>query len=102
MFALADAPLVESTYYYQANIIGHTELEWGFQFDSVSGALGLGFFSGPSAESSDALAATRRRHGGRWNVACCDGHVEDLRTAQLYDRNQPVVRARWNNDNQPH
>lgn len=102
MFALADAPLAETTYYYQANIIGSTELELGFHLDSVAGDLGLGFFSGQTAEASEALAATRRRHGGRWNVACCDGHVEDLRTAQLYDRNQPAVRARWNNDNQPY
>lgn len=41
----------------------------------------------------------QKRHGNRWNVAFCDGHVENLRTARLYDgRNQMIVR-RWNRDN---
>jgi prepilin-type processing-associated H-X9-DG protein len=47
-------------------------------------------------------AQIRQRHGGRWNVAFCDGHVENLRSASFFDFRRDNVLARWNNDNQPH
>src|SRR5207245_397668 len=28
--------------------------------------------------TDQAVKATQRRHGGRWNVSFCDGHVENL------------------------
>jgi prepilin-type N-terminal cleavage/methylation domain-containing protein/prepilin-type processing-associated H-X9-DG protein len=46
-------------------------------------------------------AVLRRRHGGRWNVLFCDGHVESLTTANLFDTRKASVRMRWNNDNLP-
>jgi prepilin-type processing-associated H-X9-DG protein len=48
-----------------------------------------------------AVQAMRQRHGGRWNVGFCDGHVENLRIKDLFDLSNPVVAARWNNDHQP-
>ena len=50
------------------------------------------------------IIGMRRRHGGggRWNVVFCDGHVEHLPTAALFDPRQAEVRRRWNNDNLPH
>ena len=44
----------------------------------------------------------KQRHGGRWNVAFCDGHVENLRPRVLFDKRRDDVLRRWNNDNQPH
>ncbi|MCC6235570.1 MAG: DUF1559 domain-containing protein [Verrucomicrobiales bacterium] len=45
---------------------------------------------------------TRRRHGGRWNVLSCDGHVVPMRTRALFGFRLDEVRARWNNDHEPH
>ncbi len=47
-------------------------------------------------------AAVQRRHGGRWNVLFCDGHVEHLTTPDFLDIRKASVRMRWNNDNLPH
>jgi prepilin-type processing-associated H-X9-DG protein/prepilin-type N-terminal cleavage/methylation domain-containing protein len=44
----------------------------------------------------------KRRHGGRWNVLFCDGHVENLSVAELFDVRRDEVLRRWNRDNQPH
>jgi prepilin-type N-terminal cleavage/methylation domain-containing protein/prepilin-type processing-associated H-X9-DG protein len=49
-----------------------------------------------------AAQATRQRHGGRWNVGFCDGHVESLRRAEFVEWSRDDVLARWNNDNKPH
>jgi len=49
-----------------------------------------------------AVQAMSRRHGGRWNVGFCDGHVENLRALQLFNISDPLVAQRWNIDHQPH
>jgi prepilin-type N-terminal cleavage/methylation domain-containing protein/prepilin-type processing-associated H-X9-DG protein len=49
-----------------------------------------------------AVAAERRRHGGRWNMGFCDAHVESLRANQIFDLKNPTVNQRWNIDDQPH
>lgn len=46
-------------------------------------------------------AVLQRRHGGKWNVLFCDGHVESLTTPNLFDTRKASVRMRWNNDNRP-
>jgi len=48
------------------------------------------------------VQAMSRRHGGRWNVGFCDGHVENLRALQLFNISDPLVAQRWNIDHQPH
>ena len=46
--------------------------------------------------------AMLRRHGGRWNEAFCDGHVENGGPETFFDfRNDEVLKL-WNRDNQPH
>ena len=42
------------------------------------------------------------RHGERWNVGFCDGHVEALLSNRLFNASDPSVARRWNNDHQPH
>jgi prepilin-type processing-associated H-X9-DG protein/prepilin-type N-terminal cleavage/methylation domain-containing protein len=44
----------------------------------------------------------QRRHGGRFNVLFCDGHVETLKVSDLFTTRSDAVLARWNNDGQPH
>ncbi len=47
------------------------------------------------------LRITRERHGGRFNILFCDGHVSLLSVASLFDWRQDSVLARWNRDNLP-
>lgn len=47
-------------------------------------------------------ALIQRRHGGRWQMVFCDGHVESGRTGDWFDVRRDTVRQRWNNDNRPH
>jgi prepilin-type N-terminal cleavage/methylation domain-containing protein/prepilin-type processing-associated H-X9-DG protein len=54
----------------------------------------------PSGEP--AAEATRQRHGDRWNVSFCDGHVENLLPGNLFGVTNPLVAQRWNVDHQPH
>lgn len=51
---------------------------------------------------NSATQAMRQRHGGRWNIGFCDGHVETMRTSDLFNLSNSVVAMRWNNDHQPH
>lgn len=43
----------------------------------------------------------RRRHQGRFNIVFCDGHVESLRTNNVFTPTDEVTR-RWNRDHEPH
>lgn len=49
-----------------------------------------------------AVAASRKRHGARFNASFCDGHVENLLPGNLFGVTNPVVAQRWNIDHQPH
>jgi prepilin-type N-terminal cleavage/methylation domain-containing protein/prepilin-type processing-associated H-X9-DG protein len=51
---------------------------------------------------SPPVQATQKRHGGRWNIEFCDGHVESLRANNLFNISNSVVAQRWNIDHQPH
>jgi prepilin-type N-terminal cleavage/methylation domain-containing protein/prepilin-type processing-associated H-X9-DG protein len=42
------------------------------------------------------------RHGGKWNVVFCDGHVEALKASNLFNSSNAIVAQRWNYDHQPH
>ena len=51
--------------------------------------------------SAGVIRATLLRHGGRYNVAFCDGHVEGIPRDNLFQTND-VALQRWNNDHLPH
>ncbi len=57
---------------------------------------------GLSSDAPRCVAAMRRRHAGRWNVVFCDGHVESLTAAGLWDARKPLVDRRWNRDHRAH
>ena len=48
------------------------------------------------------LAPVRLRHTERWNMAFCDGHVENLPGEKLFDGWNDAVLRRWSTDHQPH
>jgi prepilin-type N-terminal cleavage/methylation domain-containing protein/prepilin-type processing-associated H-X9-DG protein len=53
------------------------------------------------AGSAGVIAATRKRHAGRYNIAFCDGHIEGISRDRLFQKSDESLR-RWNNDNEPH
>jgi prepilin-type processing-associated H-X9-DG protein len=56
---------------------------------------------GTDPTRSAAMTRERQRHGGRYNVAFCDSHVESLKTNALFTTEITVLK-RWNYDNEPH
>ena len=57
----------------------------------------------PGLPANDsAVRAMKQRHGGRWNIGFCDGHVENLRPGSLFDAHNTLQMSRWNNDHKPH
>ncbi len=68
----------------------------------TTGVLGI---MNPGPYNAGEIQAIRgvfqRRHGGRWNVLFCDGHLENLTTSALFDVRNPAIRMRWNNNNEP-
>jgi prepilin-type processing-associated H-X9-DG protein len=53
------------------------------------------------AGSAGVIAATLRRHKGRYNVGFCDGHVESIHRDKLFVKSDRALQ-RWNNDNEAH
>jgi prepilin-type N-terminal cleavage/methylation domain-containing protein/prepilin-type processing-associated H-X9-DG protein len=40
--------------------------------------------------------AVKRRHGGRWNMLFCDGHIENGKTGEWFDTRKEATRKRMN------
>jgi prepilin-type processing-associated H-X9-DG protein len=59
-------------------------------------------FFGEDNDSDVVIQGYARRHLGRWNISFCDGHVENLKTHELFSQRNAKVLRRWNNDNQAH
>jgi prepilin-type N-terminal cleavage/methylation domain-containing protein/prepilin-type processing-associated H-X9-DG protein len=52
--------------------------------------------------NDSAVRAMGQRHGGRWNITFCDGHVESLKPSNLFTYQNSSLMQRWNIDHQPH
>jgi prepilin-type processing-associated H-X9-DG protein len=78
------------------------EILWPSSFETllVLGIYDVGAFSAEDLRFM--RRAIQRRHGGRWNILFCDGHVESGGTADWFDVRKDSVRRRWNNDNLSH
>ncbi len=92
MFAMGDALLVGAQYPAGVPDFGATFSKPDFY--------NLAIGAGPS--SFACTQAIKQRHGGRWNMGFCDGHVENLGANSLFNISNSVVAQRWNNDHQPH
>lgn len=104
MIALGDSGLevLSNVYGPEMNgcLTGKIDLSYGLIWWPV--ALEVRGTPPPTSEwAENARAAMRKRHGGRWNTAFCDGHVESRKTRELFGR-ATHQRRRWNNDNLPH
>jgi prepilin-type processing-associated H-X9-DG protein/prepilin-type N-terminal cleavage/methylation domain-containing protein len=72
--------------------------------DALGMNLAVGGFIHPFSQDYATLftGTAFKRHGGKLNVAFCDGHVETLKIGQLFNRTNNLSLIRWNNDHQPH
>jgi prepilin-type N-terminal cleavage/methylation domain-containing protein/prepilin-type processing-associated H-X9-DG protein len=60
------------------------------------------FVGGSDNKAVDAgLRLSGRRHSGRWTALFCDGHIESLKTDDLFNVKRDDVRRRWHWDHQP-
>ena len=66
----------------------------------ILSAWGGGLFSWDGSAQDPAWKAIASRHSGRWNIVFCDVHVENLKSNQLFDIQNPAVAQRWNCENQ--
>jgi prepilin-type N-terminal cleavage/methylation domain-containing protein/prepilin-type processing-associated H-X9-DG protein len=85
---------------------GMTDLSWGIgpAVQHLYAPLVLETPGTPAIDFNGGIVLRKiqTRHGGRWNVAFCDGHVENLRGRKLFDVKSSAVLSRWNTDNRPH
>jgi prepilin-type N-terminal cleavage/methylation domain-containing protein/prepilin-type processing-associated H-X9-DG protein len=84
MIAMGDAPLVNDA--NAEYVQGFTDLHVGFAQTILN---------------QDA-PARRRRHGGKFNMVYCDGHVELQSPKQIFDPENDNSRSLWNKDALPH
>jgi prepilin-type N-terminal cleavage/methylation domain-containing protein/prepilin-type processing-associated H-X9-DG protein len=98
MIAFGDASLLVG----ETPVAGSLKLEAGFYTIETGFGVSLNNENLQGQPASDpAVQATAQRHGRRWNVGFCDGHVENLKAIKLFDSTNSGVTRRWNKDNQP-
>ena len=56
----------------------------------------------PPSKAGPHLRAMDERHGGRWCMVFCDGHVERERPERYFNYYSDDAISLWNRDNQPH
>ncbi len=99
MIAIGDADLQPVPLNIPGSVVGWNELE--FWSDAYMYYYVLG--QGPPGGFPMIVAADRRRHNAsRRNMVFCDGHVECLTLAQLFNYHSDAVLSLWNKDNLPH
>ena len=97
MIAMGDASLMPDVSNSGGPIHGNFRLNMAVEARLYWDAVLLGQPAGDSAAKG-----MMQRHGGRWNVIFCDGHMETLRPGDLFDLRKPLLAQRWNNDHQSH
>ena len=99
MLAIGDAPLDDM---FQPKLAISSNLSLATEPSYLADNLGLVNF--PSSLHTPMIAAkdVRTRHGGRWNVICCDGHAETFGAGNLLDYRSDALLKRWNRDHLPH
>jgi prepilin-type N-terminal cleavage/methylation domain-containing protein/prepilin-type processing-associated H-X9-DG protein len=96
MIAFGDAIMKDSRYKPCPSIAGWANLERGF-WDPLNTYLTQG-----APASTPVQRAWDKRHGARWNIGFCDGHVESLRRQDVFNVARPEQMKRWNRDNIGH
>ena len=57
---------------------------------------------GTPAASDPGTISMLRRHGGRWNMVFCDGHIQHGSVRAFFDWSGDEVLKLWSRDNQAH
>lgn len=103
MIALGDATLIWSTPYMLGGLYdlppGPDKLIHGMGLLDINTRNGVQRSVWPG--SKGIITDTLIRHGGRYNIGFCDGHVEDIQSEILFQKTDTSLR-RWNNDHEPH
>ncbi len=98
MIALGDAPILSGPW-----VMGWLDLSpRGLVLGPIRIVLQIGHMPAPTTPVHAAADVIRKRHGGRWNMLCCDGHVENQTTKGWFDFRQDRIVQRWNRDHRPH
>jgi prepilin-type N-terminal cleavage/methylation domain-containing protein/prepilin-type processing-associated H-X9-DG protein len=98
MIAIGDEILITDSERGDMPVLGWSGLD---AFGSANLTFYKSIIPGVPAKDS-AVRAMKQRHGGRWSIGFCDGHVEYVRPGSVFDRIDPFKLRRWNNDHQPH
>jgi prepilin-type processing-associated H-X9-DG protein/prepilin-type N-terminal cleavage/methylation domain-containing protein len=103
MIALGDATLIWSTPFMLGGLYdlppGPDKLIHGMGLLDINTRNGVQRSVWPG--STGIIRDTLIRHGGRYNIGFCDGHVEDIQREILFQKTDTSLR-RWNNDHEPH
>jgi prepilin-type N-terminal cleavage/methylation domain-containing protein/prepilin-type processing-associated H-X9-DG protein len=109
MIAVGDAGLLDWSFPWitrPPKVIGANDLSYAPADPAMWVEMGLRTWSdvrlNPDDNRARSVLWVRKRHGGRWNMVFCDGHVQNSRTRDLLDYRVDSIRARWNRDHQPH
>jgi prepilin-type processing-associated H-X9-DG protein len=109
MIAVGDAALTQwifSVFPWPMEVIGYNDLSHAPTDPAMWVEMGFRTWSDFGLNPDDNWARSalwvRKRHGGRWSMVFCDGHVQNFRTRDLLDYRVDSIRARWNRDHQPH
>jgi prepilin-type N-terminal cleavage/methylation domain-containing protein/prepilin-type processing-associated H-X9-DG protein len=87
-------PVYGDEYYYT---------EWNIP-NSPSGDYGLSFFlillgkQRPYYNEGWAIPQMNQRHNGKWVMSFCDGHVQNMSPADIFDISNSVAMSRWSRD----
>jgi prepilin-type N-terminal cleavage/methylation domain-containing protein/prepilin-type processing-associated H-X9-DG protein len=98
LFFGKSGPVFGDAYYY---------LEFNIP-NSPSGDYSLSFFLILQGKQKSyynygwAIPQMNQRHNGRWVMSFCDGHVQNMSPADIFDISNSVAMSRWNADHQPH
>ena len=92
MIAIGDAALGSDGTYVE----GWSDLGEGFNY--------MYNLNDPSLSARNQLLqnSVAQRHGGKWNMVFCDGHVSSLGTRDLFQFTDNSVLSLWNKDGLPH
>jgi prepilin-type N-terminal cleavage/methylation domain-containing protein/prepilin-type processing-associated H-X9-DG protein len=99
MIALGDGNIRVGPFTESAVIV-HSRGEreyWGFGIlDNDQGSLHLF----PAKYQAEVRNVIRGRHGDRYSIAFCDGHLESVKHDKLYEKSDAALR-RWNRNHEP-
>jgi prepilin-type processing-associated H-X9-DG protein/prepilin-type N-terminal cleavage/methylation domain-containing protein len=96
-------PVRESDVLVPADMIAIADSElWEMPIGGVTGFSGIR----PTIYPDDSILGmgnqNKKRHGGRFNVLFCDGHVENFKPLELFDARRDEIAQRWNRDHRSH